>query len=303
MSKILTPLDKLVLSPLWLITLLPLRVMYLLSDMLYVVLYHIIGYRRKVVRENLVHAFPDQNTSEIIRTEKKFYHHLIDMFIESIYLINMSKKAVLKRYHVENPEVLHDLLSKGRDIMLNTSHFGNWEWAIHFKSLCPEYEFMGIYKPLTNKTFDRLFIYLRSKGGGIPVSMKQTLRAISASRKAGQPFMIYSVADQRPMPEDMHYWMDFLKRKAPVLTGWERIARKFNMAVVFADVSAPKRGFYRVKFQVLTEDAADTKLYSIADSYMKAVEKQVYRQPEYYLWSHRRWKFQPEDYNINLDSQ
>lgn len=295
MGKTLLIADKIKLSPLWLIALLPIRVLYLISDFLFLVTYFLIGYRRKVVRENLIKAFPEESLLEIKAIERKFYRYLTDYFIESIYLLNMQLKECNKRYSYENIELLDELYAKGKDVVLTTSHYGNWEWAANLCTFM-KYDLLGIYKPLSNKLFDRLFVHLRSRYGGLPISMKNTLRSLVAYRSKGDRFALYTVGDQRPIREDLNCWMTFLNQDTPIITGWERIARKFNLAVVFMDVDRIKRGYYSVKLKLICEDPNELPNFKIAEKYMREVEKMVYRKPENYLWSHKRWKFNPEEY-------
>jgi KDO2-lipid IV(A) lauroyltransferase len=287
--------DKIRLFPLWLLTLLPLRILYVLSDALAFIVYSLLRYRRKVVRENLINAFPQKKESELKKLEYRFYRYLTDYFIESIYLMNMSLDECDKRYQYQNIELLSELYQKNRDIILATSHYGNWEWAVNLTKHMG-FSLLGIYKPLSNKLFDRLFIHLRGKFGGIPVTMKHTLRTLVSQRANGERFALYTVGDQRPVREDLNTWISFLNQETPIITGWERIARKFDLAVVFIDINRVRRGYYSVEFRLITENPNELPVNSIAERYMHEVEAMVVREPEYYLWSHKRWKYRSADY-------
>ena len=296
MEETLAFKDKLILFPIWLVTLLPLPVLYILSDLIFLILYYIVGYRRTVVDSNLKKAFPEKTDKEIHRLTLKFYRYLCDYFIESIYLLNMSVAESNKRYRYTNPEIVKDLYKKGRSIVYTVGHYGNWEWAtanLHKKA---SYHILGIYKPLSNKLFDRLFIYIRARYGNTPVPMKKTLRVITESMKNKEIFSLYLVADQRPTIEDIHYWTIFLNQETPVITGIERIAKKYDLPVVFLDVERPRRGYYEITFRILTEEPKKEEQYAITEKYMRQVEKMIKRRPELWLWSHKRWKYSAEKY-------
>jgi KDO2-lipid IV(A) lauroyltransferase len=295
MEKPLKPTDKIVLFPLWLITLLPLRILYLLSDFLYFILYYLVGYRKYVVIENLKNAFPEKNDNEIVKILRQFYRYLCDYFIESIYLINMSLQECNRRYQYTNIELLQSLYKKGKSIILAISHFGNWEWANNLSN-CSPYTIYGVYKPLRNKIFDRLFIHIRGKFISVPVPMKKTYRTVHTLMKNNELFALYLVGDQRPGKGDLEYWTTFLNQETPVITGMDKLARKFNFPVVFMNVNRPKRGYYKVTFEIICDEPIKVKEYTITEKYIRTVEKLILTQPELWLWSHKRFKYKPEEY-------
>ncbi len=293
--NVLTTGDKIRLFPLWLLTKLPLRFLFLISDFLFFITYYIIRYRRSIVFQNISYAFAEKNKKEIETIIRKFYRHLCDYFIESIYLLNMDAKECNRRYRYENTEIIEELFASGKNIVLATSHYGNWEWASNL-SINVSFKINGIYKPLSNKTFDRLFYYLRGKYGAIPVQMKHTLRIINEYSKNEQMFALYLVADQRPTPEDLSYWTNFLGRDTPVITGPERLARKYDLAVVFLEIDKISRGNYKVTFRLITDEPRNEPENAITEKYIRKVEKMVLKEPEFWLWSHNRWKYKPEIY-------
>lgn len=295
MKGILTIKDKIVLAPIWVLTLLPLRVLYLLSDSVYFLIYYVARYRKKVVFGNIRKSFPDKSEKEIRSIVKKFYHHLCDYFIESMYLINMSLDECNKRYTFSNVEALEKLKAQGKSVFYLTSHYGNWEWAINLDVKTP-YHTIGIYKRIHNATFDRLFQYLRSKFGCGTVLMKRTLKKIITLKRAGEQFALYSVADQRPGRDDLNFWTTFLNQDTPIITGSEKLAKKFDMAVVFMNVKRLKRGYYHAKFELLAEHPAEFEEGEIAEKYIRKVEEIINVDPAYWLWSHKRWRYSPEEY-------
>jgi Kdo2-lipid IVA lauroyltransferase/acyltransferase len=300
MSRILSISDKVILFPLWLITLLHLPVLYPLADGLSVLLCYIIRYRRKVVLQNLKNSFPEKSHREIKRIMWRFYRYLCDYFVESLYTINMSLEECNKRYSYTNPELLEKYFREGKSVVLTTSHYGCWEWSANFTSWFSPTIF-AIYKPLSNKLFDRLFIYIRSKYGLEPIPMKKTLRTIADCLKKNETFALLFLADQRPARQDLSYWTFFMNQETPVITGMDRLARKYNLPVVFMNVSRPRRGYYEITYETIEPEPAKTKPNELAEKYIRCVEKLVRNQPEFYLWSHKRWKYRADKYKPGVN--
>lgn len=287
--------DKVILFPFWLVSMLPLRVIYIFfSWPLYVLIFYVARYRRKVVFENLRNSFPEKNSNEIRRIAKGFYKHFCDYFLESIYVINMTQKEVQQRFQFKNIEVIKDLYDKDKNVILMTTHYGNWEWAIEMANIFPHDWSYAIYRPLTNKLFDRFFIYLRSKYGVTALPMQQVLRTIVERKRKNESFTMYTLSDQRPHWSDVDFWTEFLNQDTPVITGSEKLASKFDLAVVFFDMQKTKRGWYEIDIKLITDDAASTEKNFISKKYIELVEDMVKRQPEFYLWTHKRWKYKRE---------
>ncbi len=296
MSKVLTPPDKILLFPLWMLTLLPLRILFVLSDFLFLITYYVISYRKNVVMENLGNSFPDKSRDEIKRIAVKFYHYLCDYFIESIYLINMGRKECNHRYHYSNKELIDRLYAEGRSIILATSHYGNWDWAANMAFNFP-HKIYGIYKPLTSPVFNRLFIDLRAKFGAFSTPLLHTFRVVTESTKNNELYALYLVADQRPLQKDLDYWTTFLNQETPILTGMEKLAKRFDLPVIFFNMKRVKRGYYEISCELITKTPKKTKPYEISENYIRMVEHMIQEQPEYYLWSHKRWKYDPRVFN------
>lgn len=294
--------DKIILFPIWLLSLIPLRILLMVSWIIYFILYYIVGYRKKVVFENLRKSFPEKSSEEIKTLARKFFLHLCDYFFESIYMLNMSNEEVKRRYKARNPELIEELYAKGKNAIAATSHYGNWEWAASGWIQMP-YKTIGIYKPLSNKLFDRFMIHLRSRYGSPVEPMKHTLRAIIESQKQGDTFILYLVGDQRPMKSEIHYWTTFMNQDTPLITGPEKLAKKFDLAVVFIDVIQTRRGYYELNYELLTESPKETAEFEITENYIRLVEKQILRKPELYLWSHKRWKHKRETQTLQTQNQ
>ncbi|MDR1116359.1 MAG: lysophospholipid acyltransferase family protein [Tannerella sp.] len=274
--------------------LLPMPVLYVLSDVLYFIIYHIIRYRREVVRINMKNSFPDK-PGELHKLERRFYRHFADYIVETIKLAGISQKELLRRAHLNNPEMIKPLLARGHTcMMLVMGHYGNWEWFTGFP-VCfgGDVQVHQIYRPLTNKAFDRLFIYLRTRFQALCVKKNEVVRDIVRLKQAKTPGLVVFITDQTPSKANIHYWSRFLNQESAILTGPERLARKFDIPVIFVDVRKIKRGYYSVDFQLMTDNPKGTPEFSITEDYVRRMEKSILRDPAFWLWSHKRWKHQP----------
>jgi KDO2-lipid IV(A) lauroyltransferase len=273
----------------WIFTLLPLRVLYVFSDFLYLILYYVISYRRKVVAENLRNSFPEKSAGELKAIEKKFYRHLADLFIEILKLTHMSKQQSLDRMKVVNVELMERLHAEGRDVIAVIGHYNNWEWL---KSLIfhTPYQTVSIYKPLRNRHFDQFLLGLRKREGMILTPMSLIVREIIEARKAGRRCIYSFLTDQTPPRADIKYWTKFLNQDTPVYLGTEKIASKYDMAVIFFNVRKLKRGYYQYTAELLFEHAAGLPEYEITERHVRRLEEIIRENPEYWIWSHRRWK-------------
>lgn len=273
----------------WAFTLLPLRIQYLLSDLLFVLNFLFIGYRKKVVCLNLRNSFPEKSNKDIKSITRKFYRHLFDQMIESIALMHMSPRKILKHNRFKNPEVIEDLYKKNKGVILVTGHYGNWEWLISLQMLA-SHKTLAIYKQLNNKYFDRMYINIRSRYGMTPVPMNRILRELISREQKNELTLTYSLSDQRPLFRHIQYWTRFLNQDTPVDLGTEKIARKKDLAVVFSKMRKIRRGIYETEFIPLFENSRETKEHEITDKYLSILEKTIIERPELWLWTHKRWK-------------
>ncbi len=274
---------------LWTITWFPLRALFIIGDLFYLLAYRVIGYRKDIVRLNLTNSFPEKSVEEIIKIEKRFYRHLGDSFIEWFYPLHRSAKQLKPRYVFKNPELLNDLYSKGISVAGVLGHYGNWEWL----SLLPtevKHKVWAIHKPLKNKYFNQLINGLRSKYGVHMVSTKDSYRKLKTEKDNGEVTMTYFLADQSPQESKIKYWTSFLGQDTPIFLGAEQIAKKLEMAVVFFDIRKVSRGHYEIEFKLLSEDSKSKPEYAITEKHVRALEERIVAEPEWWLWSHRRWK-------------
>ena len=278
---------------LYLISLLPFWILYRIADVLFVLLYYVIRYRRKVVQENLSHAFPDKTEPERVRIEKLFYQYLADLIVETIKSITISEKQLRKRIYMADPEMIPNYHAQGKSVIAVGGHYCNWELAGLNFCLYTDRKFMIVYKPLSNLSFDRFFLDIRSRFGTIMVPMKQTLRKILTYKN--EPTTIALLGDQTPTREDTTYFTNFLNQPTAVFLGVEKLARATDSVVMFYDMKRIKRGYYSCTLVSLAENPKQTEQYEITEMHTKHLEKTILCEPQYWLWSHRRWKFKPED--------
>jgi len=276
-----------------LVAYLPFPVLYFISDVFYIILYKIIGYRKKVVRLNLKNSFPTLSDKELLKIEKDFYHHLCDTIIETTKLISFSKKEIQKRIKLKNSERYYELIKEGKSFSIVFGHYHNWEWLVAAVPVYSPIKMFGIYKPLTNKPFDKMFYDMRSRHNIVPLPMQSAMRSIIKEAKTQFGFVI--IADQTPSNVESSYWANFLNQPTPIFLGTEKISEHFNNAVVFVDVNRVKRGFLEIEFVVLAESTEGLKEYEITELHTRYLEKKIIEQPAYWLWSHRRWKHKPTD--------
>ena len=273
----------------WVFSFLPLGVLYVISDFFYLIIYFVFGYRKKVVRQNIKNSFPEKSEKERIKIEKKFYHHLIDIFIETIKLMHISEKEIKRRNKFINIDVAKDLFTKGKPIIGVVGHYNNWEWFNNMQ-LYSKHLGLAIYKPINNKRFEKFMNKIREKYGAKAVPMHETLRKLIQLKKQGiLPFTLL-VADQSPVKEEINYWTKFLNQDTPVYLGVEKIAKKFDHAVVFMKMRKPKRGYYETEIVLITDKPKETKDFEITEKHVSLLEELIKEKPEYWIWSHRRWK-------------
>lgn len=273
----------------WIIHILPMRINYLFSDFLFLIAYFIVGYRRGVVRKNLQNSFPEKSLKEILSIEKKFYHHLCDFFIETLYFDHISTSEIQKRVKFLNPQLANDYMEKGRPVVVLLGHYNNWEWPASWP-LVSKYRFYPIYKKLTNRTFDHFYFTMRSRFGAIPLDRSETFRQLMTDQREGIPFFSSFIFDQTPRINDIQYWTTFLNQDTPVVMGAEKIALKLNAVVLFAHMKKVKRGYYEMEYSLITDNAKETAKFQITESGSRHLEKIILEKPEYWLWSHKRWK-------------
>lgn len=286
----------------WLLSLLPFWVHYLISDGLYVLIYYVLGYRRKLVRKHLADSFPEKTETERKKIEKGFYHWFCDYLAETVKFLTISEKNIRRRMVFKGTDVMNEVLESGQSIALYLGHYCNWEWVTTMPIwLTPKAHCGQIYHALENSEFDKLFLKLRQRFHAECIPMAETLRRVAYYRQQGQPIIIGYISDQVPFWNNIHHWLNFLNHDTPVLTGTERLARKAGHAIAFLDMRRVKRGYYEATLKLITRDPKQTKDYELTDIYFKMLEENIRREPECYLWTHNRWKRTHEEFNLRYD--
>ncbi len=298
-------LQNILYSPLYLWlklhALLPFWALYRLSDILYFPLYYIVRYRKKLVYSNIRNAFPEKSEKEIARLTRQFYRHFCDYIVETIKVLHISDEEMRQHMQFEQMEIANQAIAENRSIILLLGHFGNWEWipsiTLWFtdKTAC----FGQIYRPLRNEWFDRFFLHLRSRFGTRCIAKQDTLRAMLQMKRSGKTSVTGFMADQTPSPANIHHWVEFLSQETPVLTGFEKIARKTGFTVLYVDVEVMKRGYYKATIREVTQDPAQMKEFEMTDQYTALMEQTIRRAPWAWLWTHKRWKYRHENFQGN----
>ena len=282
----------------FLASLLPLRLLYVFSDLLYYPLYYGVRYRRKVVRNNLVSSFPEKDMKEIIQIEKDFYSFFCDYMVETVKLFSMSKKEMQKRMTFEGTELVTDAFDAGRSCSCYLGHYCNWEWVSSLPIHLGRPEICGqVYHPLESKAFDKLFLYLRGRFGAQSITMDDTFRTVIGWKKSKILNIVGYISDQVPGYESVHYFADFLHHDTPVFTGTERISKIADTTVVYLDISRPKRGYYLCRFVKIADSLNNHPIFYATEQYYRLLEQTIQRAPQYWLWSHNRWKRTREEFN------
>jgi Kdo2-lipid IVA lauroyltransferase/acyltransferase len=274
---------------LFFISILPFRLLYLFSDFVCFLIYRVFGYRKKTVRENLALALPHLSDKERKIIEIKFYSHLCDMFLETIKTMSISVKDIEKRFVFKNMEVYTNLEKKNKSIALMCAHYASYEWVISMNSKIT-YSGYAIYKKINNKYFDNLIRDIRSRFKAYLIKSFKVIEVIEENARQNKLSVYGFASDQTPLLKKSFYWTKFMGIEVPVHTGAEALSKRFDMNVIFLKVKKVKRGYYEAEFEVLSEDVKSVPNYNITETFTRKVEQQIYEAPEFYLWTHKRWK-------------
>ena len=275
---------------LFLISRLPFPIFYKLSDLICFLLYRVFGYRKKVVRSNLKLSFPEYSRKELSLIEGRFYSHLCDLFLEIIKSMGMSKKEMIKRFHVKNIEVLTQFEEKNRTVFLMCGHYSSWEWMMSL-GYHMNHKGYGIYTPIRNPYFDNLIRKIRSRHDAYMISQRTAAFNIKRMEDSNQRGVFGFASDQSPRAKPQNYWRSFMGVEVPVYTGAERLARELNIPIVFAKINRVKRGFYEVEFKLLTDSPKKLMSNVITDTFTEWLEEQIRKDPSQYFWTHKRFKY------------
>ena len=283
-------------------SLLPMRVHYVISDLMFWLLYKLVGYRRNVVWNNLKESFPEKSEEELRKIERGFYHFFCDYLVETVKLMTISREEMKRRVVFKHAELVDEIMGSGQSIALYLGHYCNWEWVSSIPLWVNPNAWCGqVYHPLENKDFDKLFLKIRERMGANCIAMQDTLREVVKHKRENQPIIIGYISDQVPYWTNIHHWVNFLHHDTPVLTGTERIVHRMGHAVLYLDIQRVRRGYYEAEFKLVTRDSQKMKDFELTDIYFEMLEKSIRRSPEFWLWSHNRWKRTREEFDERFE--
>lgn len=271
----------------YLLSILPFWALYIIADGFYLLIYKLLGYRKKIVLQNLRNSFPEKSEEEIRKIAKRFYHYFCDLILETIKTLTISAKSARKHVLLDDIKIIEKYYQKKQSIILVLGHWGNWELAGAGFSQVGLHENYIIYHPLSNTYFDKLIYKMRTRLGNKLYAMNDTLKGMIRNRHKLTATAF--IADQTPSPKGA-YWTTFLNQDTPVFIGTEKIAKKLNFPVVYVSIERLKRGKYSLKFELLSDSPKDTNEGEITELHTKRLEQDIRKIPETWLWSHRRWK-------------
>ncbi|SDU00744.1 KDO2-lipid IV(A) lauroyltransferase [Polaribacter sp. Hel1_33_78] len=273
----------------WLFSRLPMRILYIKSDIFFFLIYYVFRYRKNVVLENLRLAFPEKSEAERKKISRNFFKHFTDLFMESVKAFSISEKEILKRYTYKNPELVNDFTKQGKSIALVAAHQANWEWSISLP-LVLEGKVNGAYTKLGNTYFEKAVRSSREKFGVSGYKTSETVKGMQRNFAEKTQGLYILLSDQSPQVHKTFYWSTFFGVKVPIHTGAEMLAKKFDLVVINYVTRKVKRGYYETEFQLITETPKEFDNYQITDKYLRLTERNIIQQPELYLWSHKRFK-------------
>ena len=275
-------------------SLLPLSVLYHIADLLlYPLIYYVARYRLQVVRQNLQASFPDKSPDECLQIEREFYHHFADILVEIVYGYRISDEEMRQRVVFENVEMVEDFAHQTHGVIVYLGHMGNWEWIADLQKRFADTTMVeyNVYRQLKNPRSDQMMLELRGKRGGECVEKNQLLRKLVSLRKANHSYVVGMLADQKPSKRSSYAWTTFLNHETAFLNGGEILANKFGLSAVYAHILSPKRGYYTVRFEAITDDSKGLNDDQMTCQYAQLLEQNIQQQPAQWLWTHNRWKW------------
>lgn len=267
---------------------LPLSVLYLFSDLFFIIIITVFPYRKKVIRRNLEHSFPNKSQRELRKIERSFYRHFCDLLAEGVKNLTISQNELQKRMTVKNPEIMKELYDRNKSIILVSGHYNNWEWLVTYQNILFPHQALGIGMPLTSTFWDKKINERRSRYGMKVINAKNFKEAIQAEKN--NPIALLVLGDQSPGDARKSYWMNFLNQQTPVLFGTEQMAHEYNFAVVYFTTKKTRRGMYEMELTLITDKPNEMTWGEITESHTHLLEKEIIKAPSFWIWSHKRWK-------------
>jgi len=267
---------------------LPLSILYLFSSFISVILIYVFPYRKKIILKNIERSFPELTIQQQKQVARNFYRHFADLLIEGVKNLTISKKELQKRMFVKNPELMQKLFENGKNVILVSGHYNNWEWLISAQNFLFPHQAFGIGMPMTSKFWDQKVNRQRERFGMKVVHAKNYKAVIETFKE--KPIAILNLSDQAPPDAKKSYWTTFLNQPTPVLFGTEFMANEYDFSVVFFVVRKRKRGYYELELNLITDNPKELKYGEITEAHTLLLEKEIIQHPEFWLWSHKRWK-------------
>ncbi|MGI6794632.1 lysophospholipid acyltransferase family protein [Bacteroides sp. KG68] len=280
----------------WLVALLPFRALYVLSDGLYLLMRHVVHYRKKMVRRNLSLSFPEKPQPELREIERRFYHYICDYMLEEVKMLRMSFDELQRRMSYEKTDIFLEMIEKHGGIVVMIPHYANFEWLTGMAAIMKPEDITGqVYKPLRNNHLDEMFKLIRSRFGGYNIPKHSTAKEVIRLRRDNKRMALGLITDQSPNRSEAHYWTTFLHQDTVFMDGAERIARMMDFPVFYAELQKTGRGYCKVSFDLITETPKQTAGGEITECFARRLEQTIRREPAYWFWSHKRWKLKREN--------
>jgi len=270
---------------------LPLKVLYWLSDFIFVILYSVVGYRKEVVFQNLKNSFPDKSDSELKIIRKKFYHNFCDYLVETLKSFTISSHELRVRVQHLNQDVFHEAKAENKNIILLAGHIFNWEWFNAMATIIPQEKSFPVYRKVQSSFWEQRVKEIRNRFGNHALEAKEVIRHIFKNPNDGNSVYMF-VADQTPHVSEVTYGLNFLNQKTPAFIGYDRLSTRMDLAFVFCEMKKVKRGYYQVNYYRIEPDGEKFEEYEVVRKFHKMLETTINKRPDNYLWSHRRWKYQ-----------
>jgi KDO2-lipid IV(A) lauroyltransferase len=264
--------------------------LYWVSDFLFLILYYVLGYRKRTVMGNLKIAFPEKTEEELNRIMKEFYHHFLDIFMEMIKTFTISNEEILKRFKLTNQEALDAFMARNNNVMLMSSHYANFEWLFSL-NLRVQHKGFAAYKKVKNKYMNNFIVRSRGRFNSTLVPTKEMIQTMEENDSKNINCIYGMLCDQSPKLVKTYHWSNFFGVKVPVISGTEMLAKKYNYAVIYIETTKVKRGFYEAKMEILSENPREVPDFEITDLFMKKLEAKIRKEPAYYFWTHKRFKY------------
>ncbi|WKS96134.1 lysophospholipid acyltransferase family protein [Riemerella columbina] len=285
-------LNRILFSILILISKLPLRVLYLFADVIFVLLYFILGYRKKVVLENLSNAFPERSSAEINAIAKQFYRDFSDYLVETLKAFTISETELRVRVQHLNQHWFHQAKQEGKNVILLSGHVFNWEWFNALATVVPQQHSYPVYRKIQNQFWEEKIKLVRGRFGNTPLEAGQVIRQMLKTPNDGNSIYMF-VADQSPHISEIHYGLKFLNQDTPTFIGYDKLSTKMDLIFIYCEMKKVKRGYYQVNYhRIYPKNGEKFETYEVVNRFHQLLENTIRKHPDNWLWSHRRWKYQ-----------